>query len=188
MMEKELDNSANASGALLETDPYKANGLLPETDPYKARGQLPNGLYAPGRQKTGGRVAGTPNLATSLAQSILDENTLNKLNDMPRQDLIILIKRVGSALFGYALQSDEERREAASLKLYGLGMQSSEVHKVIPALKEWADRQFGKPSQSIDMTVKQSPVSKLTDDQLAAILANLPTNPMVIPPMPDKLW
>ena len=28
---------------------------------------------------------------------------------------------------------------------------------------------------------------QLTDDQLAAILANLPGNPMVIPPMPKKI-
>ena len=49
------------------------------------------------------------------------------------------------------------------------------------------DRIDGKAPQSIAMTVKTSPIEKLTDDQLAAILANLPNNPMVIPPMPKKL-
>lgn len=58
---------------------------------------------------------------------------------------------------------------------------------LVAAIRELIDRIEGKAPQSIAMTVKQDPVSKLTDDQLAAILANLPNNPIVIPPMPARL-
>lgn len=58
---------------------------------------------------------------------------------------------------------------------------------LVVAIRELIDRIEGKAPQSIAMTVKQDPVSKLSDDQLAAILANLPNSPMVIPPMPNKL-
>ncbi len=58
---------------------------------------------------------------------------------------------------------------------------------LVPAIRELLDRVDGKAPQSVSMTVKTDPVSKLTDDQLAAILAHLPNNPMVIPPMPKKI-
>lgn len=58
---------------------------------------------------------------------------------------------------------------------------------LVGAIRELIDRIEGKAPQSIAMTVKADPVSKLTDDQLAALLANLPNNPMVIPPMPKKI-
>jgi hypothetical protein len=58
---------------------------------------------------------------------------------------------------------------------------------LVGAIRELIDRIEGKAPQSIAMTVKQAPIEKLTDDQLAAILANLPNSPMVIPPMPQKL-
>ncbi len=58
---------------------------------------------------------------------------------------------------------------------------------LVSAIRELIDRIEGKAPQSIAMTVKADPVSRLSDDQLAAILANLPTSPMVIPPMPKKI-
>ncbi len=57
---------------------------------------------------------------------------------------------------------------------------------LVAAIRELIDRIEGKAPQSIAMTVKADPVSKLTDDQLALILANLP-NPILIPPMPKRL-
>ena len=57
---------------------------------------------------------------------------------------------------------------------------------LVSAIRELIDRIEGKAPQSIAMTVKQDPVSKLSDDQLAALLANLPDNPMIIPPLPTK--
>ena len=57
---------------------------------------------------------------------------------------------------------------------------------LVGAIRELIDRIEGKAPQSIAMTVKADPVSKLTDDQLALLLANCP-NPMILPPMPKKL-
>ena len=57
---------------------------------------------------------------------------------------------------------------------------------LVGAIRELIDRIEGKAPQSIAMTVKADPVSKLTDDQLALLLANCP-NPMIIPPLPKKL-
>ena len=58
---------------------------------------------------------------------------------------------------------------------------------LVAAIRELIDRIEGKAPQSIAMTVKADPVSKLSDDQLALILAALPNNPIVIPPMPKKI-
>lgn len=52
----------------------------------------------------------------------------------------------------------------------------------LAAIRELLDRMDGKPAQSLHMTVKQDPVSKLTDDQLAALLAQL-DDPLIIPPL-----
>lgn len=58
---------------------------------------------------------------------------------------------------------------------------------LVGAIRELIDRIEGKAPQSIQMNIKQEPVTKLTDDQLAAILASLPNNPLIIPPMPKRL-
>ena len=58
---------------------------------------------------------------------------------------------------------------------------------LVGAIRELLDRIDGKAPQSVSMTVKQSPESTLSSDQLAALLAMLPNSPMIIPPMPGKL-
>lgn len=58
---------------------------------------------------------------------------------------------------------------------------------LVAAIRELVDRVEGRAPQSIQMTIKKSPVEKLSDDDLALILANLPNNPIIIPPMPKKL-
>ena len=57
---------------------------------------------------------------------------------------------------------------------------------LVGAIRELIDRIDGKAPQSVSMTVKQDNASKLSDDQLAALLAMLP-DPVIIPPMPKKL-
>ena len=116
----------------------------------------------------------------------LMESDLAKLDTMSKDALIRLIKAIGGAIWGIGLLTPQDQAEASRLKLITLGLTSSEAHKVIPALDKWFDRTEGKAPQSIAMTVKQDPVSKLSDDQLAALLANLPNTPMVIPPKPKK--
>lgn len=58
---------------------------------------------------------------------------------------------------------------------------------LVGAVRELIDRCEGKAPQAIHMKIERTPVEKLTDDQLAAILAALPNNPIIIPPLPKKL-
>ena len=80
----------------------------------------------------------------------------------------------------------------AALKALALGKLVAVIENspvgvaLVPAIKELVDRIDGKAPQSVQMTVKQDNASKLSDDQLAALLAMLP-NPVIIPPMPKKL-
>lgn len=76
------------------------------------------------------------------------------LDKMTREQLIALITTVGGAIWGYALMNDEQKAEAARLKLYNLGMSSNEVQKVVPALDKWFDRTQGKAAQAVKLEVK----------------------------------
>lgn len=57
---------------------------------------------------------------------------------------------------------------------------------LVAAIRELLDRIDGKAPQSLQMTVKTDPVTTLSSDQLAALLAMLP-DPVIIPPMPRKI-
>ena len=57
---------------------------------------------------------------------------------------------------------------------------------LVGVIRELLDRTDGKAPQSVSMTVKADNASKLTDDQLAALLAMLP-DPIIIPPLPSKI-
>lgn len=74
---------------------------------------------------------------------------LPDLDHMTKEELIALVRCVGGAIWGYALDDNEQKAEAARLKLYNLGMSATEVHKVVPALDKWFDRTAGKAPQSI---------------------------------------
>ena len=77
-------------------------------------------------------------------------------------------------------------RHLAFSKLVAIIQASAPTTALVPAIKELVDRIDGKAPQSIAMTVKADPVTKLSDAQLQAILAALPS-PLIIPPMPRKL-
>lgn len=110
---------------------------------------------------------------------------MDSLEAMSREELIALIKTVGGAIWGYALKDDEEKSEAARLKLYNLGMSSNEVQKVVPALDKWFDRTKGKAAQSIALNVKDDRMDKLPVDQLLA-LAKMLDEPIIISPLPSS--
>jgi hypothetical protein len=116
---------------------------------------------------------------------------LSRLGDMSREELITLIKMVSGAIWGYALLDDTQKVEAARLKLYNLGMTSTEVHKVVPALDKWFDRSLGKAPQSIAMTVENKGLSALSDERLLNLERELSrvtgNDAIVISPMPEKL-
>lgn len=144
--------------------------------------QHPNGKFCVGHRKVGGRKIGTPNMDNTLTSGDIDDLTWDKLRKLEREELMQLIKRIGGAVWGYALATDEEKAEAAQLRLYTLAMNTSETHKVIPALKEWFDRVKGKPAQSIDMNVKDERMDRMPIDRLLRLADMLDEDDIVINP------
>ena len=140
--------------------------------------------FAPGNQLNGSR-AGIPNESTPWFDGNVTQLEIDRLKSMRRDELEALMIKLGG-IVGYALKSQEEIDEAMRLKLAYSGLTENQVHKYLPAIKEYYDRTKGKPAQSIALNVKQEAVSTLTSDQLAALLAQLPNEPMVIPPMPKR--
>lgn len=101
---------------------------------------------------------------------------LPQVNDIPAQESVPIDINDHTALKALAMEALVEIVQKAPRNV-----------SLVGAIRELIDRIEGKAPQSIAMTVKADPVSKLTDDQLAAILANLPGSPMIIPPLPKKL-
>lgn len=85
----------------------------------------------------------------------------------------------------------EERMEAAKLKLWHGGLSEKEIMKALPALREVMDRERGKPSQSIAMTVEDKGIGKLSDERLMRLERELARmtgeDALVIAPVPGKL-
>lgn len=133
----------------------------------------------------------TADVEVRIGEDSLSEADLSRLEGMSKEELLTLIKRVSGAIWGYALQDDTERAEAARLKLYNLGMTSSEVHKVVPALDKWFDRTSGKAPQSLALTVENKGLSQLTDEKLLRLERELARitgqEAVLIAPEPKRL-
>lgn len=119
---------------------------------------------------------------------VVDDNaitleTISILQTLDKEALISLIQLVSGAIWGYALMDDEQKAQAARLKLYNMGMRATEVHKVVPALDKWFDRTQGKAPQSIALDVKDTRMDRLPIDKLLR-LASMLDDPVIISPMP----
>ena len=130
-----------------------------------------------------GKPIGALRIATPWFTGELQDSDIARLETMSKSQLITLLKTLGGVV-GYALMDDEEKVRAAELKLYGLAMKSNEVHKVIPAIKEWYDRTKGKAPQSISLDVKDTRMDKLPIDKLLR-LAGMLDEPVVVLPAPE---
>lgn len=117
---------------------------------------------------------------------------LSGLDTMSHGELLLLCRRVCGARWGeVALMSVEDRFEAAKLKLWHGGLSEKEIFKALPALREVMDREKGKPSQSIAMTVEDKGITKLSDERLLRLERELSRitgeDAVIIAPMPSKL-
>ena len=112
--------------------------------------------------------------------------TLSILHSMPKEALISLIQRVSGAMWGIGLKTQDDIAEAFKLKLAIGGMSEKDMFKALPVMREWFDRSLGKAPQSIAMTVKDDGLGKLSTDKLLRLAAML-DEPLIIPPMHDKL-
>lgn len=116
----------------------------------------------------------------------LDAATLSRLDDMPKDALISLIRRVSGAMWGVGLMDDKQIVEAFKLKLAIGGMAEKDMFKALPVMREWFDRTLGKAPQSVALTVKDEGLSKVSTEKLLRLAAML-DEPMVIPPEPKRL-
>ena len=108
-------------------------------------------------------------------------------NFEPRKNAPVAAKQAKDSAAPVDINDSQALKALAMEALVQIVQTAPRNVSLVGAIRELIDRIEGKAPQSIAMTVKQDPVSKLSDDQLAAILANLPNNPMVIPPLPKKL-
>ena len=141
------------------------------------------GRFLPDNQIATGRPPGSVNITTPWFNGEITDSDISRLETMSKSQLITLLKTLGGVV-GYALMDEEEKLKAAELKLYGLAMKSNEVHKVIPAIKEWYDRTKGKAPQSISLDVKDTRMDKLPIDKLLR-LAGMLDEPVVVLPPPE---
>jgi len=116
----------------------------------------------------------------------ISAETLATLDTMNAEQLRGLILSVAGAIWGYAMMDDDQKAEAARLKLYNLGMSATEVHKVVPALDKWFDRTQGKAPQSIALDVKDTRMDKMPIDRLLRLAAML-DEPVIIAPLPTTI-
>lgn len=116
---------------------------------------------------------------------------LSRLDDMTVEELRGLVRRVSGAIWGIALQTPEEIAEAMKLKLAAGGLTEKDMFKALPLMREWFDRQIGKASQSIAMTVEDKGLGKLSDERLLRLESTLARmtgeQAIVIAPEPKRL-
>jgi len=74
----------------------------------------------------------------------LSEAEIAKLQELSREGLIDLFKRLPAKITGYALQTREERREAMRLKIYDIAMSADNDTITLKAANDWLDRDEGK--------------------------------------------
>lgn len=121
----------------------------------------------------------------------LTASDLSVLDTMDAVALRELIRRVGGAVWGVGLMSKEQIAEAFKLKLAIGGMAEKDMFKALPVMREWFDRELGKASQSIAMTVEDKGITKLSDERLLRLERELSrvtgSEAIIIQPEPKKL-
>ncbi len=136
-------------------------------------------------------MKGASTVSTATAPTGITEAELQTMEGMTKDDLITLINRVSGAMWGIGLKTREEIAEAFKLKLAISGMAEKDMFKALPIMREWFDRELGKASQSIAMTVESKGLDKLSDERLLRLEANLARmtgqEAIIIPPEPKKL-
>lgn len=73
------------------------------------------------------------------------------LDAMSKDELIALVQRVSGAMWGYALQTKDEKREALRLKVYAIAMGSAQDAVTLKAANDWLDRDEGKATQRVQL-------------------------------------
>lgn len=137
-----------------------------------------NGRLLPGSViNPNGRPAGSqnmPNLGGPLTNEIMA-----KIETYSKGDLLNLIRKVGGAIWGVGIMTDDEAYEAARMKLLHTGLTSESANTSLNTLREWIDRTKGRAVQRVEQKVehskKEEPPQELSNEQLFAMIASAST-------------
>lgn len=131
-----------------------------------------------------------------LSQQQPDDNHITEadlatLDQMDATALKSLVQRVSGAMWGIGLKTREQIAEAFKLKLAISGMAEKDMFKALPIMREWFDRELGKAAQSVQMTIEDKGLGKLSDDRLLRLECELAKmtgmDAVIIAPEPQKL-
>lgn len=142
-------------------------------------------------RRSNGILHQIPSMEPVAPSNAITDDVLANLSNMPQEALISLIQRVSGAMWGIGLKTKEDIAEAFKLKLAISGMAEKDMFKALPIMREWFDRELGKASQSIAMTVEDKGLGKLSDERLLRLERELARmtgeDAVIIPPEPKKL-
>lgn len=90
--------------------------------------------------------------AAKPAETTVTPAELAALEGMTKDALVNLIRRVGGAVWGIGMMTDDQAYDAVCLKLLHGGLTEKDIWKALPTLREWVDRKRGKSVQTIVQT------------------------------------
>ncbi len=93
----------------------------------------------------------------------LTPQDIDKLENMTREELLVLVKRMACQCGLVAIMTPEEIDQAHMDRLASDGIQSKDARHALGAIRERFDRRIGRPMQTVHQTVSLSVASMLDD-------------------------
>ncbi len=135
-------------------------------------------------------IAGALPVANS-EEFAITEDVIAKLEEMPTDELIALIKLVSGAMWGIGLLTKEETREAMKLKIANIALTAKDNQTILKACNDWLDREEGKATQRIEqkvLNVNSMKTGEMTNEELFLAISKLSDSkqlPIGIKRLPD---
>lgn len=101
---------------------------------------------------------------------------LTALDSMTRQQLVALIKRIGGAMWGVVLMTDEQRAEAMLDRMAIIALTSADQKAASESMREWLDRKLGRSVQRIEqknLNINATTARELTTEEIMARLGGV---------------
>lgn len=103
----------------------------------------------------------------------LSDDELRNLDQLTKEELITLVRRLPAAGIAHALLTKEEKRERLKLKVYAIAMESDNDASVLKAANDWLDREDGKAAQSVKVEQTNLNVDvSVSRDEVNEIISN----------------
>lgn len=124
------------------------------------------------------RVSEIPISGQPIAPTAPD---LANLEQMSRDELLALVKRLPVVPVAHALLTKDEKRERMKAKVYGIAMESTNEASILKAANDWLDREDGKPKSSMELTGKEgAPLSMRLIEAQQRLLVDVTPIPVVL--------